>query len=279
MLMGSVSVRWLGFAADLRRRRWWRWVVYRTRDRWRERAIFESTHAAGIPSASFPGGETLGLPPGMTIPGPLSWQALLGLWDWNCAGGICVPGFGIAGARPAWLNNVTSVFGYDQNIPLQSCFVDVFLKGTAKNFVDSFNPFSPDAGAAAGTYAKYLGFNAALKYAATTPSKTFGTPNLLYPFKSSSFRNLLKGAEKAGPKASLIANADIAGVLALQEEWDAIQADTHRLHILDNFNPNLPAGKVSALQECNQHLCDRTRGSLIDKYFSGPGSPFGGRCR
>jgi RHS repeat-associated protein len=45
-----------------------------------------------FPPGSFPGGENLGLPPGMSVPGPLSWQALLGLWGWDCAGGICVPG-------------------------------------------------------------------------------------------------------------------------------------------------------------------------------------------
>jgi hypothetical protein len=46
--------------------------------------------------------------------------------------------------------------------------------------------------------------------------------------------------------------------------------DTNGLHVLDNFNPNLPANKASALQGCNQQLCNATRGSLVDKYFSGP---------
>ena len=44
-----------------------------------------------LPPGSFPGGETLGLPPGMNIPGPLSWQVLLGLYDWYCSSGVCVP--------------------------------------------------------------------------------------------------------------------------------------------------------------------------------------------
>ena len=56
--------------------------------------------------------------------------------------------------------------------------------------------------------------------------------------------------------------------------------ESHERNIyLDNFNPNLPADRASALQGCNQQLCNATRGSLVDKYFSGPGSPFGGRCR
>ncbi len=54
-----------------------------------------------LPPGSFPGGETLGLPPGLKIPGPLSWQALLGLWDWDCAGGVCIPEFGSDFEAPA----------------------------------------------------------------------------------------------------------------------------------------------------------------------------------
>jgi hypothetical protein len=45
------------------------------------------------------------------------------------------------GKRPEWLNNITSIFGYDQNIPLQSCFVDVALTTAA----DDLNPFTPGA--------------------------------------------------------------------------------------------------------------------------------------
>ena len=37
----------------------------------------------------------------------------------------------ISGTRPAWLNNITSIFGYDQNVPLKSCLVDVALKTAA----------------------------------------------------------------------------------------------------------------------------------------------------
>ena len=47
-----------------------------------------------LPPGSFPGGENLGLPPGMSVPNPLSPQVLLGLEGWDCSTGICVPGFG-----------------------------------------------------------------------------------------------------------------------------------------------------------------------------------------
>jgi RHS repeat-associated protein len=69
--------------------------------------------SGSIPTGSFPGGENLGLPPGLTVPGPLSWQALLGLWGWECAGGICVPG-----AAPMEADSVFS--GYDNESETRS---------------------------------------------------------------------------------------------------------------------------------------------------------------
>jgi hypothetical protein len=153
-----------------------------------------------FPPGSFPGGENLGLPPGLSVPNPLSWQVLLGLWDWDCLGGICVPGLGGMDARPAWVNDVTSVFGYDQDVALPSCFVDVFLKSAA----NSLNPFQPGLGdVVAGGFgtASALKYNQALNYAATTASRTFGTPNLLYPFKSSTFRGLLNQSKVLGKAA------------------------------------------------------------------------------
>ena len=44
--------------------------------------------------------------------------------------------------------------------------------------------------------------------------------------------------------------------------------DTNGLHVLDNFNPTLPANKASALEECNQQPCNATRGSLVDTSIS-----------
>jgi hypothetical protein len=52
--------------------------------------------------------------------------------------------------------------------------------------------------------------------------------------------------------------------------------DTHGLKILNNFNRGFPG--TSALHGCNQQLCNAVPGTLVDKYFSGPGSLFGGRC-
>jgi hypothetical protein len=37
----------------------------------------------------------------MSVPNPLSPQVLLGLWGWDCAGGVCVPGVGIFDAGPS----------------------------------------------------------------------------------------------------------------------------------------------------------------------------------
>jgi hypothetical protein len=102
--------------------------------------------------------------------------------------------------RPEWLNAIFSIFGYDQNIPLQSCFADVFLKSAANNL----NPFQPGWGdIAAGGFstASAAKYNQALKYAATTASRTFGTPNLLYPLKSSAFRGMLETSRVLGKAA------------------------------------------------------------------------------
>src|SRR5690348_2914863 len=53
-----------------------------------------------FPPGSFPCGENLGLPPGMSIPGPLSPQVLMGLWGWNCSLGVCAPGLRPIAVQP-----------------------------------------------------------------------------------------------------------------------------------------------------------------------------------
>jgi RHS repeat-associated protein len=126
------------------------------------------------------------------------------------------------GKRPDWLNNITSIFGYDQNIPLKSCFVDVFLQSAANNL----NPFQPGLGdIVAGGFgtASALKYNQALKDAATTASRTFGTPNLLYPLKSSTFRGLLQKSQVLG-KAAGWAGLDVALGQAFITEMKAMNS-------------------------------------------------------
>ena len=98
-------------------------------------------------------------------------------------------------ARPDWLNNITSIFGYDQRINLPSCAALAF--STA---VDDLNPFSPgafgaikdgvDGGLVTG---QFYYFNAAISHAAAR--------GLIYPNKSSIFRGLLKTSGNLGKAA------------------------------------------------------------------------------
>jgi RHS repeat-associated protein len=56
--------------------------------------------APTLPPVSFPSGENLGMPPGLTVPNPLSAQVLLGLSGWDCGLGACVPGVGPMNVDP-----------------------------------------------------------------------------------------------------------------------------------------------------------------------------------
>jgi hypothetical protein len=111
-------------------------------------------------------------------------------------------------ARPDWLNNITSIFGYDQRIPLPSCFGD-FVKNTANNLFP-FLPGLSNASEEGFGVASRVAYNRALSYAANTPSQTFGTSFLRYPFKSSVFRGLLSKS------AALADAAPIAGVVTAE---------------------------------------------------------------
>jgi RHS repeat-associated protein len=88
---------------------------------------------------SFPNdGETLGLPAGMTIPGPLSAQVLLGLGDsWDCSSGLCVPGFGPLGA-----DAVRQVFSLSPRAGTYKsyalCFVGGIINHTASRASDIY---------------------------------------------------------------------------------------------------------------------------------------------
>jgi RHS repeat-associated protein len=108
-------------------------------------------------------------------------------------------------ARPDWLNNITSIFGYDQRITLPSCFGD-FVNNTIGNLLPSLPGLSNVSEEGFGI-ASRVAYNRALSYAANTPSKTFGTSFLRYPFKSSVFRGLLSTSAilaEAAPMASIV---------------------------------------------------------------------------
>jgi hypothetical protein len=115
-------------------------------------------------------------------------------------------------------DSVASLFGYDPDIPLPSCF-GIFLNGTLNNL----NPFMPGASDAAQqgfTAASWAAFNQALNYAATTHSIRPASPVLVYPFKSSIFRGILS-------KSAKFADAGYWGAIItaeLQGLWAEIQA-------------------------------------------------------
>ena len=111
-------------------------------------------------------------------------------------------------AGPDWLNNITSIFGYDQRIALPSCFGD-FVNNTISNLFP-FLPGLSNASEEGFGAASRVAYNRALSYAASTPSKTFGTSFLRYPFKSSVFRGILSKS------AALADAAPMAGVVAAE---------------------------------------------------------------
>ena len=72
-------------------------------------------------------------------------------------------------------------------------------------------------GGGAGVYYAASKYNQALRYAASTPSRTFGTASLMYPNKSSVFRRIL-GQAKSGVKVGLAATLVLAEFEALVNE-------------------------------------------------------------
>ena len=119
--------------------------------------------------------------------------------------------------RPPGVQALASLFGYDRDIPLPSCF-----GGALGDTFSNLNPFTPSLsslGEPAGTFYGALKFNQGLRYAATTASKTFGTTHLVYPYKSSVFRGLIKDSQKVG-KVSMLGSLVLAEGQAL---WDEVQ--------------------------------------------------------
>jgi RHS repeat-associated protein len=124
------------------------------------------------------------------------------------------------GNRPDSLNNVFSFFGYDQNDSRPSCFGG-FLENTASNI----NPLPPSlstVGDLAGQAGTFYWFQRAIQHAATTPSRTFGTPFLMYPNKSSVFRSLLSKSGRASVAGALF-SLDIGIFQALVTEFDDLR--------------------------------------------------------
>jgi hypothetical protein len=98
-------------------------------------------------------------------------------------------------------------------------FVQQFLKNLTPTV-----PGPTPGTIAGGGYALNL-FNEALEYAETTPSKTFGTPHLVYPYKSSVFRSLLRQASK-GFWVGLLTDVILAEAKALWVEYQAVRQGT-----------------------------------------------------
>jgi len=109
------------------------------------------------------------------------------------------------GSSNGTLNSIASIFGYDQNIPLPSCF-GIFFSSTVGNMAPWLPGLSNAAQEAFGV-ASAATYNQALKYAATASSSVYGTSFLRYPFKSSVFRGILAKSQnlaKAGPWAAVV---------------------------------------------------------------------------
>ena len=116
-------------------------------------------------------------------------------------------------------SDVQDLFGYNPNNPLPSCF-GLFVSSTLSNL----SPASPSLstlGELAGPAYFAMKWNAALKYALTTPSTTFQTPFLVYPFKSSTFRKTLSQGASDAFRVGLLSQAILAEIQALATEWHA----------------------------------------------------------
>ena len=170
-----------------------------------------------------PGGIHTGTVIGPTTGGGRSWN--LSLFKF----GHCVPtgngGWVCTATAKKLLNNLVSsalsLLGIDPTSDTPSCFVQ-FLKNTVNN-ANPLTPSPSSAGEAAGAVYAATKYNQALNYAATTPSATFGTSYLVYPFKSSVFRGTLE-ASQSGAMVGWLASIDVSMLQALVTEYQAAKA-------------------------------------------------------
>ncbi|QOY90655.1 RHS repeat-associated core domain-containing protein [Paludibaculum fermentans] len=101
------------------------------------------------------------------------------------------------GNRPDMINDLYSIFGYDQNVPLPSCF-GKFLSATG----DDLMPFSPGAstaGSASGEIGSAIAWNKALRCAAQMSQRTAKGV-----FKDGRFQRLLGISTKLETSAPLL---------------------------------------------------------------------------
>jgi hypothetical protein len=104
--------------------------------------------------------------------------------------------------------------------PLTTNLIDDSLEGLkyfcncmANDIVGGLN-FGEIAGVGGAGYYSYK----AWKHAATTPSKTFGTPSLIYPMKSSVVRGYLRWGGKA-VAAGIVADYTFSTLKCLYDEY------------------------------------------------------------
>jgi hypothetical protein len=85
-----------------------------------------------------------------------------------------------------------------------------------------FPPSLASLGEGVGSFVSATRFNQALKYAASTPSRTYGTPFLVNANKSTVFQKMMKSAFNVG-KLTGIASVVLAESQALWNEIQAVQ--------------------------------------------------------
>jgi hypothetical protein len=119
------------------------------------------------------------------------------------------------------LNNITSIFGYDQRLHCRRA-LEIFSTTQSATCAVSPGPFERQRRGIG--VASRVAYNRALSYAANTSSKTFDTSFVRYPFKSSVFRGLLSQS------ASLAEAAPMAGVVTAEGQalYDEVQSMKQR---------------------------------------------------
>ncbi len=119
--------------------------------------------------------------------------------------------------RAPWLNNLYGLFGYDQRIPLRSCWGYAWsqLADNANPFTFYGPTFAADVGANVGSR---VAFNSALKRMATMPDRKFA--NLFKDFQVKQLYKLSTDLEEGAPLVGFLA----AGIPAFISEMKLASA-------------------------------------------------------